>query len=83
MCEVMPNSADWDDFKILILLGDLKDSKLTSEGILSFSEVERSYQLVRCARSKLPSHTVPVSQRQHSYTPVCAWMVYPLWTCGI
>ena len=68
--------ADWIVPRLRFFLPDtFEDSTSTSAAFYVSLEVERSYQSVRCARSRRQSHKVRQCPKSYLWSPVCVFTV--------
>ena len=69
--------------KVRFLSVYVDDITMAGKKHAASSEVELSYPDVGCPRSKLQSHTIPLSQRKNLQTLNWLCMVSPFWICAI
>ena len=80
---MLPNSAEWDCFRISILLGIFSTENRLREVFYVSSEVERFFRSVGCARRKRQFHTVPLHLRSFPELLAYAWTASPKLIFGI
>ena len=83
MWETLPNNADCDCFKTLILLEILKTQNRLREEFCAYLEVIHLFPQVGCVRHKLQSHTVRRNLKLFLLMQDYAWMEFPLLIFGI
>ena len=85
MWETLPNNADWNCFKTLILQEILRIQNQLLEEHCAFLEVIRLFQSVGCVTNKLEFRRVQQNQKSFPWTQDWGWtenphLIYGIWS---